>query len=314
MQGTENVYGINMAINPSFEQWSIGAGAVTASGPIADGWDLVEGAGSTISVIKDVTHQASGAACIAATYSVHAVLSTIAQVLPSRMLPFAKGKPLSVRFECNVPILDMLRAWISTDGGASKTYGQLNRVEDKYGSVWVEGIPIPSGATSVLYGVEFVKASPDPVYIDNCTLVFGGAAEFFVNTLTIQDLVDNSGLGFQAGAPTLFEPISSTMDATDIGYWHTSTLDGIVHTLPAFVAGATYKFMNLANDGAASVAISPAAADAILGPGITGAVNKDLILTKATSKRGDYVVLVAGAAVGSAWNVVDMRGIWVREA
>ena len=45
---------------------------------------------------------------------------------------------------------------------------------------------------------------------------------------------------------------------------------------------------------------------------ITGQDNKDLILTKATSRRGDFVTLDLGDADG--YVVTEARGTWVREA
>jgi hypothetical protein len=50
----------------------------------------------------------------------------------------------------------------------------------------------------------------------------------------------------------------------------------------------------------------------ILGPDITGADNKDLINTKATARRGDFVVLGGNDADGYA--VQQLRGTWAREA
>jgi hypothetical protein len=64
--------------------------------------------------------------------------------------------------------------------------------------------------------------------------------------------------------------------------------------------------------GTTIVTISPAAADMILGPDITGADDKDLINTKATAQRGDRVVLDLGDADG--YVVHDLVGTWARQA
>ena len=64
--------------------------------------------------------------------------------------------------------------------------------------------------------------------------------------------------------------------------------------------------------GAVAVTISPQAADMILGPDITGADDKDLINTKATARRGDFVVLGGNDADG--YSVQALRGTWARQA
>lgn len=97
----------------------------------------------------------------------------------------------------------------------------------------------------------------------------------------------------------------------DSGKTFTSTLDGIVYTLPAIAIGNTITFVNLAEDGKAKLSISPNANDSITYAG--GAVDdKDLINTKATAKQGDYVTLASLDGVVS-WQVVAARGVWAKE-
>ena len=98
----------------------------------------------------------------------------------------------------------------------------------------------------------------------------------------------------------------------DSGKTLVSTLDGIVFTLPSIAIGETVTFVNMADDGQAALNISPAAADGITYAG-TAVDDKDLINTKATAKKGDYVTLASLDGV-IAWQVVDARGIWAKEA
>jgi len=98
---------------------------------------------------------------------------------------------------------------------------------------------------------------------------------------------------------------------TDSGKTFASTLDGIVYTLPAIAIGNTITFMNMAEDGQAALNISPNASDAITYAG-TEVDDKDLINTKATAKKGDYVTLASLDGVLS-WQVVDARGVWAKE-
>ena len=99
---------------------------------------------------------------------------------------------------------------------------------------------------------------------------------------------------------------------TDSGKTFESELDGIVFTLPSIAIGNTYTFTNNATDGVADLSISPAAADGITYAG-SSTDNKDLINTKATAKRGDSVT-IASLDGTVAWQVVNARGIWAKEA
>lgn len=100
--------------------------------------------------------------------------------------------------------------------------------------------------------------------------------------------------------------------STDSGSTFTSTLDGMVYTLPSIAIGNTVTFVNLALDGGAKLSISPAAADGITYDG-SSTDNKDLINTKATAKYGDFITLASMNGT-VAWQVVAARGIWAKEA
>lgn len=99
---------------------------------------------------------------------------------------------------------------------------------------------------------------------------------------------------------------------TDSGKTFTMALDGGVFTLPSIAIGNTFTFINLAQNGTADLSISPAALDGITYAG-TAVDDKDLINTKATAIRGDYVTIASLDGV-LAWQVVDARGIWAKEA
>jgi hypothetical protein len=108
---------------------------------------------------------------------------------------------------------------------------------------------------------------------------------------------------------------TKTFDAQDSGklFCVTDAGDGDALTLPAIADGLSgITIMAVGAFGTTQVKIDPAAADMILGPDITGADNKDLLLTKATQRRGDFVSLDFGDADG--YVVTEMRGTWAREA
>lgn len=108
---------------------------------------------------------------------------------------------------------------------------------------------------------------------------------------------------------------TKTFDAEDTGklFVVDADGDGDALTLPAIATGLDgIAIMAIGEFGSTAVTISPAAADMILGPDITGADDKDLILTKATQRRGDFVILGGNDADGYA--VQEMRGTWARQA
>lgn len=113
---------------------------------------------------------------------------------------------------------------------------------------------------------------------------------------------------------TVREVVSAnkTLDAEDTGKLFWVDTDAITITLPAVAAGVFgAQVVNGGSFGAVAVTISPAAADMILGPDITGADDKDLINTKATAQRGDSVVINSGDADG--YLASELRGIWARQ-
>jgi len=110
----------------------------------------------------------------------------------------------------------------------------------------------------------------------------------------------------------LAETISDnkTLDAEDGGKLFQNTTDAKAFTLLA-VEGLSFRIANGAAYGVSIITISPNANDGIAGPDMTSVDDKDLILTKATSRRGDYVDLSYGDATG--WISDKMVGTWVKE-
>lgn len=95
---------------------------------------------------------------------------------------------------------------------------------------------------------------------------------------------------------------------------HIATVDQTI-TLPEIATvyiGMEVIIVNDCADAASLLTIVPNAADGFSGYGITHAVDKDLLNTKATSKRGDFIRLLA--AGDTHWQVLERRGTWAREA
>ena len=95
--------------------------------------------------------------------------------------------------------------------------------------------------------------------------------------------------------------------------------DALTITLPSTFAGAKYKFVNHGAAGNNIITISPQAADGIAGT-ITlassvvtrvGTVDTDLVNTKATSTKGNTVVIEGTGVAGTgAWYIESSTGIW----
>lgn len=160
-----------------------------------------------------------------------------------------------------------------------------------------------------------------PVYAtDDNTFVFSPVGASFIGTVVrfvssgVVIVEYGPGLADPYAAYSVRETISAhkTLDSEDSGKLFWVDTDAQVITLPAIADGlGGCLIVNGGAFGAVLVAISPAAADMILGPNITGADNKDLLNTKATARRNDRAKLDLGDADG--YVVHDLVGTWVKE-
>jgi len=172
-----------------------------------------------------------------------------------------------------------------------------------------------SGAVITDVGQPVYATDDDTFVFSPVSSVFVGFVKRFVSAGIVIVEFDAGVFKDPYGDRTVREAISGnkTIDAQDNGKLFWVDTDAAVITLPAIADGfGGAKFVNGGSFGAVAVTLSPAAADMILGPDITGADNKDLINTKATAKRGDYVVLDLGDADG--YVVTELAGTWAREA
>lgn len=164
-----------------------------------------------------------------------------------------------------------------------------------------------------------------PVYAtDDDTFVFNpvgasfiGFVKRFVSSGVVIVSFDVLGYRDPWAHKTVRETLTGTktFDAEDSGklFAVTDAGDADALTLPAIAAGLSgITILAVGAFGTTAVTIDPNSSDMILGPDITGADDKDLICTKATQRRGDFVTLIAGDADG--YMVTEMRGIWARQA
>ena len=99
-----------------------------------------------------------------------------------------------------------------------------------------------------------------------------------------------------------------TLNATHSGKALFVGTDALVITLPAVEGLTGIQVVNIAAFGTVAVTVSPNANDMIEGPALTGADNKDIVNTKATARRGDFVVLDYSDANG--WVASKLLGTW----
>ena len=116
---------------------------------------------------------------------------------------------------------------------------------------------------------------------------------------------------------------SGAIGANQAGEELNVATDALVITLPKIessLIGMEYTIRNTGADGNNIITLSPNAADAFHGTianaaadaVASGAADKDLINTKATANKGDFVTIKAVAL--TEWYITGGVGIWASEA
>lgn len=161
-----------------------------------------------------------------------------------------------------------------------------------------------------------------PVYAtDDDTFQFSPVGGVFIGY--VKRFVSSGVVVVEFDAPELQDPwrqytaretisADKTLDIEDNGKLFVVTADAKIITMPVVATPVNCVIMNGGAFGTQAVNISPAAADKVQGPDLPGTDNKDLINTKATARRGDFVKLVTGDANGPI--VAELRGTWATEA
>lgn len=135
-------------------------------------------------------------------------------------------------------------------------------------------------------------------------------------------LSDIVGLVFDAAnPPEVAFAATGALTADQSGSTVAVATDALVATLPTAVpAGTNFTFRNDGADGAVALTISPNALDKIVGTVANaaadsvsgGALDKDIVNTKATANKGDYIKLIYDGT--DTWYIVGGVGIWASEA
>lgn len=105
--------------------------------------------------------------------------------------------------------------------------------------------------------------------------------------------------------------VDKTLTIQDNGKLFVVTADAKIITLPAVATPVNCTIMNGGAFGTVAVNVSPDAVDKVQGPNLPGTDNKDLINTKATAQRGDFVRLATGDANGPL--AIELAGTWATQ-
>ena len=157
-------------------------------------------------------------------------------------------------------------------------------------------------------------------YMDNLTdsiVTFADGMDSMVEPTTALKGIANGAAGVSGLTAVVLDDdttLALNTHSVQVGKYVEIATDAKTLTLPAVVVGASFVIVNTAAPGSAKLTISPNSSDKFLVDiaGAAGTNNKDIINTKATQIKYDYVKLVGLSADG--WLIDDIRGTWVDES
>lgn len=200
---------------------------------------------------------------------------------------------------------------VYTTGSSKSQAGRIVDVDAD--GVWVDTAPGTELATTGLLAANNLSDIGSASTARANLLLTDSSADLDLDTVTYRNKLTAGGSAYTVGSAADGDTVIQT------------STDNAVITLPdisASVAGKRITVQNTGADGAAKVSISPHSSDKIKGGvygdtagalvSFSGTANKDAINTKATSKAGDYLVLVADAT--DTWWVIGGKGIWASES
>ncbi len=190
--------------------------------------------------------------------------------------------------------------------------------------VWVNvGLPLAAPTVGLLAANNLSDVGTVATARSSLGLDTADAPTFADITITDDALISGIATGLQK-TQVVAANAYTVVSAADGDIVIFAAADNDVVTLPDAAAanlGMRVTVINNGADAACKVSISPHSSDKIFG-GIHGAAggdlvsfaegaDKDIINTKATTKKGDYAVLVSDGALG--WNVIGGKGVWASQ-
>lgn len=168
-----------------------------------------------------------------------------------------------------------------------------------------------SGAVITDVGQPVYATDDNTFVFSPVSAVFIGKVHRFVSSGVVIVSFDAQNMADPYG-DTVRETVSDnlTLDIQDTGKTLFVDTDAKTITMLTYAAATALrcKIVNIGAFGTVAVSIDPAAGDKISGPNDTGADGGLLVNTKATARRGDYVVLSSGGDDG--YMVEEILGTW----
>lgn len=183
---------------------------------------------------------------------------------------------------------------------------------------------VKSGQVQLSVSGAVITDVGQPVYAtDDDTFVFLPTGAVFIGF--VKRFVSSGIVVVEFDAGVLQDPYAAypiretlagtkTFDAQDCGkaFFCTDAADGDALTLPSIADGLDdILIVAIGAFGSTQIKIDPAAADNIRAADLAAVDNKDLLLTKATQRRGDSARIYAGDADGYS---ASIKGTWTAEA
>ena len=157
-------------------------------------------------------------------------------------------------------------------------------------------------------GVYRRQGSNDLVVASGGKITVESGGEIEVQSGGIADVQN----GAKTTLPFIVKSASWTVSAADSGATFLVDAVDVKATLPSTAAGLKYTFIVHTISATTGLQLDPAAADAIMGNGLTSVDHKDLVNTAAPDAEGDTVTIIGDGVDG--WWITDIVGTWAKEA
>jgi len=172
-----------------------------------------------------------------------------------------------------------------------------------------------SGAVITDIGHPVYASDDDTFTFNPVGAVFVGFVHRYVSSGVVIVAFDALNYASPYAAWPIKETLTGTktFDAQDCGkaFFCTDAADADALTLPAIADGLDdILIVAIGAYGSTQLVISPQAADSIRAADLAAVDNKDLLLTKATQRRGDWARIYLGDADGYS---ASIKGTWTAE-
>ena len=168
-----------------------------------------------------------------------------------------------------------------------------------------------SGAVITDVGQPIYATDDDVFVFTPVDSVFIGKVIRFVSAGVV-DVEFDAGNMFDPYAGRIWEKFSAAATLTKVdtgkGFWVDTDAQTLTLLVSAVLTSLDIMVVTGGAFGTVGTAVDPNAADLISGPDDTGADGGIMTNTKATARRGDYIIVSQSGDEG--YHIVEKRGIW----